>query len=130
MTDVVVPHPTTAAEEALLPPPARQSRVRRRLVLSVLAVAVFVAALLVLGLHGLIPFGLLLAFSVDSDEEETRRSVILTRRNLVLAAAGSAAFVWFWLWHLDLARVDARDDRRGADRAAARAPGVRQRCGA
>ena len=54
------------------------------------------------GLHGLIPFGLLLAFSVDSDEEESRRSVILTRRNLVLAAAGLAAFVWFWLWHLDL----------------------------
>ncbi len=102
MTGVVVPHPTTDAEEALLPPPARKSRVRRRLVLSVLAVAVFVAALLGLGLHGLIPFGLLLAFSVDSDKEETRRSVILTRRNLVLAAAGSAAFVWFWLWHLDL----------------------------
>jgi hypothetical protein len=71
-------------------------------VLTVLAVVVFVAALLVLGLHGLIPFGLLLAFSVDSDEEETRRSVILTRRNFGLAAAVLAAFVWFWLWHLDL----------------------------
>jgi hypothetical protein len=32
-------------------------------VLTVLAVAVFVAALLVIGLDGLIPFGLLLAFS-------------------------------------------------------------------
>jgi murein DD-endopeptidase MepM/ murein hydrolase activator NlpD len=80
----------------------RQPGVRRRLVLTVLAVVVFVAALLVLGLHGLIPFGLLLAFSVDSDEEQSRRSVILTPRNLVLAAAMLAAFVWFWLWHLDL----------------------------
>ena len=70
--------------------------------LTVLAVVVFVAALLVLGLDGLIPFGLLLAFSTDSDEEETRRSVILTRRNLGLAAAMVAAFAWFWLWHLDL----------------------------
>ena len=70
--------------------------------LTVLAIVAFIAALLVLGLHGLIPLGLLLAFSVDSDEEETRRSVILTRRNLVLAGAGMAAFVWFWLWHLDL----------------------------
>ena len=52
---------------------------------------------------GLIPFGLLLAFSTDSDEEESGRSVILTRRNLGLAAAMVAAFAWFWLWHLDLA---------------------------
>ena len=88
MTYAVVPRPPTAAvEEALLPPPARQPRVRRRLVLTVLAVAVFVAALLVIGLDGLIPFGLLLAFSTDSDEQETRRSVILTPRNLGLAAA-------------------------------------------
>jgi len=36
---------------------------------------------------GLIPFGLLLAFSTDSDEQETRRSVILSPRNLGLAAA-------------------------------------------
>ena len=70
--------------------------------LTVLAVVVFVAALVVLGLDGLIPFGLLLAFSVDSEEEETRRSVILNRRNLGLAAAMLAAFAWFWLWHLDL----------------------------
>jgi hypothetical protein len=88
VTYAVVPRPPTAAvEEALLPPPARQPRVRRRLVLTVLAVAVFVAALLVIGLDGLIPFGLLLAFSTDSDEQETRRSVILTPRNLGLAAA-------------------------------------------
>jgi anti-sigma factor RsiW len=88
VTYAVVPQPATAAvEEARLPPPARQPRVRRRLVLTVLAVAVFVAALLVIGLDGLIPFGLLLAFSTDSDEQETRRSVILTPRNLGLAAA-------------------------------------------
>jgi hypothetical protein len=102
VTGVVVPHPSTAVEEALLPRPARQPRVGRRLVLTVLAVVVFVAALLVLGLHGLILFGLLLAFSTDSGEEEARRSVIFTRRNLGLAAAMLAAFVGFWLWHLDL----------------------------
>ena len=82
--------------------PARQPRVGRRLVLTVLAVVVFVAALLVVGLDGLIPFGLLLAFSADSDEEESRRSVIVTPRNLGLAAVMSAAFAGFWLWHLDL----------------------------
>ena len=70
--------------------------------LTVLALVGFVAAVLAVGLPGLIAFGLLLAFSVDADEEESRRSVILTRRNLGLAAAGSAAFIWFWLWHLDL----------------------------
>ena len=105
VTDVVVPHPTTAAvEEALLPRPARQPKIRRRLVLIVVAVVVFVAALLVpdFGMFGLIPFGLLLAFSIDSDEEETRRSVILTRRNLGLAAAMVSAFALFWLGHGDL----------------------------
>lgn len=75
---------------------------RRRPVLTVLAVVVFVAAVLVLGSVGLIPFGLLLAFSTDSDVEEARRSVILTPRNLGLAAAMLAAFASFWLWHLDL----------------------------
>ena len=78
--------------------------VRRRLVLTVLAVVMFAAAVVAVGLHGLIPFGLLLAFSVDSDEEESRQPVILTPRNLVLAAAGLAAFAWFWLWHLDLSQ--------------------------
>ncbi len=68
-----------------------------------LAVVVFVAALLVLGLDGLIPFGLLLAFSTDSDDERSRRSISLSRRNLGLAAAMVAAFAWFWLWHLELA---------------------------
>jgi len=69
---------------------------RRRLVLTVLAVAAFVAAVFVLGPIGLIPFGLLLAFSTGSDEEETGRSVILTARNVALAAAMLALFAWFW----------------------------------
>jgi hypothetical protein len=71
-------------------------------VLTILAVVVFVAALPFLGLDGLIPFGLLLAFSTGSDEDETERSIILTPRNLGLAAAMVAAFAWFWLWHRDL----------------------------
>ncbi len=82
--------------------PARQPGVRRGLVLTVLAVVVFVAAVLVLGPFGLIPFGLLLAFSTDSDEAETGRSVRLTPRNLGLAAAMMALFAWFSLWHLEL----------------------------
>ena len=102
MTDAVLSQPIAADEAALSSQPGQQPKAWRRLVLTVLAIVAFIAALLVLGLHGLIPLGLLLAFSVDSDEEETRRSVILTRRNLVLAGAGMAAFVWFWLWHLDL----------------------------
>src|SRR3954451_3074038 len=102
MTDAVVPRSLTPAEDALPRRAARQPGVRRRLVLMVLAVVVFIAALLVLGLYGLIPFGLLLAFSTDSDEENARRSVNLTRRNLGLAAAMVLAFAWFWLWQLDL----------------------------
>jgi hypothetical protein len=74
---------------------------RRRLVLTVLAIVVFVAAVLLVGLEGLIPFGLLLAFSTPSGEAEARRSVILTPRNLLLATAIVVAFGWFWLWHLD-----------------------------
>ena len=67
---------------------------------TVLAVAAFVAALLdaEYGMIALIPFGLFLAFSIDTDEMTSRRSVILTRRNLVLAAAMVAAFGCFWLW--------------------------------
>ena len=82
--------------------PARPSWVRRRRVLTVLAVIALVASVMVLGPFGLIPFGLLLAFSTDSDEAETRRSVRLTPRNLGLAAAMMALFAWFWLWHLEL----------------------------
>ena len=82
------------------------SRYRRRgdgprLVIAALAAAVLVAAVLVLGLDGLIPFGLLLVFSADPDDSG-RRSVILTRRNLGVAAVMALAFAWFWLWHVDL----------------------------
>jgi len=61
-----------------------------------------VATLLVIGLDGLIRFGLLLAFSAESDAVVPRRSVSVTTRNLWLAAAMTAAFAWFGLWHLDL----------------------------
>jgi len=70
--------------------------------LTVLAVAAFFAAVFVIGPIGLIPFGLLLAFSTGSDEEETGRSVILTPRNVALAAAMLALFAWFWLGYADL----------------------------
>ncbi len=70
--------------------------------LFVLAMAAFLAAVLVVGPIGLIPFGLLLAFSTGSDEEGTGRSVILTPRNVGLAAATMAAFAWFWLGYGDL----------------------------
>ena len=91
--------------EAMVPPPAGRPEVRRILVLSVLAVVMFVAALLDpdLGKFGLVPLGLLLAFSTGSAEAESGRSVILTKRNLGLAAAMVMAFGWFWLWRLDLA---------------------------
>lgn len=75
---------------------------QRRLVLTVLAVAAFIAAVFVLGPIGLIPFGLLLAFSTGSDDDETGRSVILNPRNVALAAAMLAAFAWFWLGYGDL----------------------------
>ena len=129
MTDAVAPHRLTAGDEALVPPHARQPRVRRRLVLTVLAAVVFVAALLdpEFGMLGLIPFGLLLAFSTGSDEERTSRSVILTGRNLGLAAAMVAAFGWFWLWHLDLAESMLVAIAGCADRPAAGAPGIRCR---
>jgi hypothetical protein len=104
MTNAVIPHPVAADEATLSSQPAQKPKAWMRLVLTVLAVVVFVPALLdpELGKFGLIPFGLLLAFSTDSAEPGSRRSVILTWRNLGLAAAMVAAFVWFWLWHLDL----------------------------
>ena len=103
MTEATSPPQTlTGGEETPGPAPNRRPRVWRRLVLTVLAAVTVVASLLVLGLVGLIPFGLLLAFSIGADDDETGRSVIGTRRNLGLAAAMVAAFVWFWWWHLDL----------------------------
>ena len=84
----------------LVPPAVGTPNGQRRLVLTVLAVLAFVAALLdaEFGMIALIPFGLFLAFSIDTDEMTSRRSVILTRRNLVLAAAMVAASGCFWLW--------------------------------
>ena len=67
-----------------------------------LAVVVFATSLLFLGLDGLLPFGLLLAFSIDSDEGESGRSVSFTPLNLGLAAAMLTAFAGFWLWYRDL----------------------------
>jgi hypothetical protein len=63
------------------------------------------AALLVpeTGMVGLIPFGLLLAFSTDSAEPDVRRSVNVSKRNLGLAAAMAVTFGCFRLWHLELA---------------------------
>ena len=71
----------------------------RRLALTVLAGLLFGAALLASGLDGLIPFGLLLAFSTDSPRREITRSVTLSRRNLAVFAVMASALTWFWLWH-------------------------------
>ena len=86
-------------------PAAKPSRRRGdgpRLVIAALAAAVLVAAVLILGPAGLIPFGLLLVLSTDPDEDNGRRSVILTRRNLGVAAVMALALAWMWLWHVDL----------------------------
>jgi hypothetical protein len=91
-----------AEPTSLLPSePTRQRRVGRRMVLPVMAVVALVAALFVVGLDGLIQFGLLLAFSADADEEGSRRSVIGTHATSRWPAM-SAAFARFWLWHYDL----------------------------
>ena len=103
MTEATSPPQTlTGGEETPGPAPTRRPRLWRRLVLTVLAAVTVVASLAGVGLTGLIPFGLLLAFSTGADDDATGRSVIGTRRNLGLAAAMVAAFVWFWWWHLDL----------------------------
>jgi hypothetical protein len=102
VTHSVIAHSLRADNEALRLPPARPAGRRRRLVLTAFSVVVFVAALLALGLDGLIPLGLLLAFNTDSDEGEPERSVSLTLRNLGLAAVMSTVFAGFWLWHLDV----------------------------
>ncbi|GAB3517674.1 M23 family metallopeptidase [Arthrobacter monumenti] len=101
MAHIAVPQPLDSAEQALSAPP-REYRDRRKLVLFVLAVPALVAAVLFLGPVGLIPFGLLLAFSTDSDEEATWRSVRLSPRNLGLATLMAVAFVLFWLGYSDL----------------------------
>lgn len=73
-----------------------------RLVMAALAAAGLVAALLILGPGGLIPFGLLLVLSTDPDDDNGRRSVVLTRRNLGVAVVMALAFAWFWWWQVDL----------------------------
>lgn len=102
MAHAVAPQPSSPGEGAVSPPPAGQPGGRRGVVLTILAVVVFVVAVLVPGLAGLMPFGPLLALSIDSDDEEAKRSVAPTLRNLGLAAAMSAALAWFGLWYLDL----------------------------
>lgn len=83
-------------------PQVRHWRVGRKLVLIVLAVAVLVVAMLEpnLGMLGLVPFGLMLAFSTDP--AESSRPLILTWRNAGLVTAMIAAASWLWLAHLDL----------------------------
>ncbi len=82
--------------------PRRRRGVGPRRLMLVVATTVFVAALLALGPDGLIPFGLLIVLSTHPDDDRHTRFVILTRRNLGVAAAMVVAFAWFWLWHLDL----------------------------
>jgi murein DD-endopeptidase MepM/ murein hydrolase activator NlpD len=72
-------------------------------VLVALAGAVLVAALAGLGPDALVAFGLLLAFSVDIDEEESGRAVVATPRNIALAAVMVAVFAWFSVERLALA---------------------------
>jgi hypothetical protein len=94
--------PVPSAEQPPPPQPVPMLTLRRRLVFIVLAVIMFLAAVFVLGMPGLLPFGLLLAFSIDSDEE-ARRSVSLTPRNLALAVVMVAALAWLWLSYVELA---------------------------
>jgi murein DD-endopeptidase MepM/ murein hydrolase activator NlpD/pimeloyl-ACP methyl ester carboxylesterase len=102
VTDLVSTHDRDALAEFAPLVSASTTGLRRRRVLTVLALLVFVAALLSVGSDGLIPFGLLVAFSAGSADVEDQRSVGLSRRNLVLAVVMAAAFGWFWLWHLQL----------------------------
>src|SRR5690242_16383991 len=84
--DTLMPHavrtrPPHADDDRVSRAPSHRSGVRAW-VLSVVAVLVFVAALLGLGLDGLIPFGLLVAFGLGSGDVDSRRVVVLSRRNL------------------------------------------------
>ena len=81
MTDAVVPRSLAPAEDALPRRAARQLGARRRLVLTVLAVAVFFAALLVLGPIRADPVRSAARLQHRFRRGESRRSVILTRRN-------------------------------------------------
>ena len=100
----MAPHSIHLADPDLQPvaKPTRGRGEGPRLVTAALAAAVLVAALLFLGPLALIPFGLLLVLSTDPDDDNGRRSVILTRRNVAVAAVMALTFAWFWLWQVDL----------------------------
>jgi murein DD-endopeptidase MepM/ murein hydrolase activator NlpD len=93
--------PLTAAGQQPIPSTSWHKN-RRPLLLVILSVIAFGAAVFFLGLLGLIPFYLLLAFSTNPDDEAPWRSARPTLRNLGLAAAMAAAFAWFWLGYSDL----------------------------
>lgn len=101
MTHTAVPQPFSPAEQTLHAP-AREHRDRRRVVLAILALIALIAAVFFLGPIGLIPYGLLLAFSTEPDDGATWRSVGTTPRNFGLAAVMMVAFGWFWLGYSDL----------------------------
>ena len=71
MPHAVSTRPPDAREHLVPRAPSRQSSVRPG-VLTVVAVLVFAAALLDLGLDGLIPFGLLIAFGLGSGEVDSQ----------------------------------------------------------
>ena len=100
MTHVLIPHP--AAEQIGSPPATRRPVEPLRLVSTVLSVIALVAAVLVVGPLGLLPFGLLLALSAGPTRTDTGRTITATPRNLGLAAAMVATAAGFWRWHLDL----------------------------
>ena len=92
--------PVVVDDDPLPAPP--QTSDRRRVTMAVLAGVALVGSVLGLGLDGLILFGVLLAFSTDPDEPGRTRSVVVTGRNLAVAAIMGVLFVWFWRGHLDL----------------------------
>ena len=123
--------PALAGEQAPSLRPTQRSGARRRLVLTVLAVRRVrcCAARPRTGRSDPVRPAARLQHRFRRAREASR-SVILTPRNLGLAAAMVAAFAWFWLWHLDLTESTLVVIGRGADGPAARAPGVRRRRGA
>ena len=118
MTDAVISQPVAADEATLSSQPAQQPKPWLRLAPTVLAGVVFVAALLDPEVRKVRSDSVWSTAHLQHrfGRAGSRRSVILTWRNLGLAAAMVAAFAWIWLWHGDLPEVDAHGDRRCADR--------------